>query len=309
MSNLITIILPFFALVVVGYGAVRFSILKQDGIAGINRFVYMFALPALLFSKTAETDIERVLAENTFVIAYVFIGLSVFVFGWISARVLLRTGADNCAVAGLAGCYGNIGFLGIPVLVSVLGGAAAAPLSIMLLIDVAFFIPFTTALIEASRSDGARAHLWGAKFLSIFKNPLIISIALGLAFSATGLGLPAGLGGFTNLLGQAAGPAAMFALGAVLAGQPISKGFGEAALISVLKLGVHPVAVWLGMTAFGVSDEWRTVATLGAATPVAASVFVIAQEYDTLPTRFSTAVVGSTAIALITLPLMIGWLS
>lgn len=308
MGDLVSIIIPFFLLVVVGYLAARLSILERAGINGINRFVYMFALPALLFSNIAETQFERVLAENTFGVAYLVVGLTVFAIGWLAAKILFRADNDVCAVTALAGCYGNIGFLGIPVLVSVLGGAAAAPLSFMLLIDIAFFIPVTTALIVVSRTEGARTHQLRAVLVSIFKNPLIISIALGLVFSATGLGLPQALGGFTNLLGQAAGPAAMFTLGAVMAGQPIAKGFGEAALISVLKLGVHPVAVWVGMTAFGVGDEWRLMATLGAATPVAAALFVIAQQNGTQPARFSTAVVVTTASALITLPLMINWL-
>ena len=309
MNEIVIIILPFFALVVLGYGAARFSILEPAGIVGLNRFVYFFALPALLFSKMAETPIDVVMNENTFAIAHLVAGLAVFAVGWLLAKSVFRSRTDQCSVMGLAGCYGNIGFLAIPLLVMVLGGEAAAPLSIMLLIDVAFFIPFATTLIELSRTAHRKRNVVGAALVSVMKNPLIVAIVLGLGFSASGLGLPQGLGGFTNLLGQAAAPAAMFALGAVLAGRPVSDGLGEVAVASILKLTVHPTLMWWAMTLFGVGAEWRLVATLGAAAPVAAALFVIAQEHDAMPVRASTAVLVSTALSMISLPVLIAWLT
>jgi len=82
----------------------------------------------------------------------------------------------------------------------------------------------------------------------------------------------------------------------------------EASWVSVFKLAVHPLIMWGAMTAFGVSDAWRLVATLGAATPVAAALFVIAQEHGAMPVRASTAVLISTAVSMVSLPLLIIWL-
>ncbi|MBL4586351.1 MAG: AEC family transporter [Flavobacteriales bacterium] len=314
MSDIINIILPFFALVVTGYVAARLTIIESSGILGLNRFVYFFALPALLFSKMALTPVEQVLGEETFALAYLASGLLVFAIGWVMAKVLFRMSADKLSVMALSGCYANIGFMGIPVLVTILGAKAAAPLSIMLMIDVAFFIPFATTLIDLLRAERRQGEARNGQVLSavvtsVVKNPLIIAIVLGFTFSATGIGLPGAIGGFTNLLGQAAAPAAMFALGAVLAGRPMSEGMGEVAYMSVVKLAVHPLVMWWGMTLFGVGAEWRLAVTLGAATPVAASMFVIAQEYKALPVRVSTAVLLTTAVSMITLPLLIAWLN
>jgi len=141
MNNIFFLVVPFFALVVTGYAAARWRILDAPGVLGINRFVYFFALPALLFNKMAETDFPRLVSESAFVLAHLVAGLVVFALMWGTAKVLFKAGRNTLAVMALAGCYGNIGFLGIPLLVSVLGGEAAAPLSLMLLIDVAFFIP------------------------------------------------------------------------------------------------------------------------------------------------------------------------
>jgi len=304
MNNIFFLVVPFFALVVTGYAAARWRILDAPGVLGINRFVYFFALPALLFNKMAETGFPRLVSESAFVLAHLVAGLVVFALMWGTAKVLFKAGRNTLAVMALAGCYGNIGFLGIPLLVSVLGGEAAAPLSLMLLIDVAFFIPLATILMSPTGAENLRHII----MRGVVKNPLIIAIVVGTGFSATGFGLPSELAGFTNLLGQAAAPAAMFALGAVLAGRPIADGLGEASWMSVFKLAVHPLIMWGAMTAFGVSDAWRLVATLGAATPVAAALFVIAQEHDAMPARASTAVLMSTAVSLISLPVLIVWL-
>lgn len=308
MSDVVNVILPFFALVVTGYLAARFALLQAQGILGLNRFVFFFALPALLFSKMAQTPIGQVLGEKTFVVAYLVSGLAVFIFGLVVAKGLFRSSPGKLAVMALAGSYANIGFMDIPVLVSILGGQVAAPLSIILLVDVAFFIPLTTTLIDLSKSKIHHTRVLGALAVSVVKNPLIVAIVLGFVFSATGMGLPTVIGGFTNLLGQAAAPVAMFALGAVLAGRPISEGMSEVAYMSVVKLAIHPLAIWWGMTFFEVGVEWRLAATLGAASPVAAALFVIAQEHKVMPVRVSTAVLVSTAVSMISLPLLIAWL-
>ena len=99
------------------------------------------------------------------------------------------------------------------------------------------------------------------------------------------------------------------ALGAVLAGRPMSEGKGDVALMAVFKLTLHPLVTWWVMTAFGVGVDWRLAATLGAATPVAAALFVIAQEHDAVPVRASTAVLVSTVLSMLTLPVLIAWLT
>jgi len=119
-----------------------------------------------------------------------------------------------------------------------------------------------------------------------------------------GWGLPKTLGGITNLLGQAAAPVAMFTLGVVLAGRPVFDGIGEAVFMRLFKLLGFPFVIWWTMTWTGVGEAWRLAATLGAATPIAAALFVIAQVHRTSPARASTAVILSTALSTVSLPLL-----
>lgn len=309
MSDLTTAILPFFAVVLIGYAAARFSILSTQEILGINRFVYFFGLPALLFDKMSDAAIDKILAESGFILAYVSSGVAVFAIGWFGAQALFRAEPANRAIVGLAACYGNIGFLGIPVLVSVLGSWVAVPLSIMLLIDAGLFIPLAVTVIALSRAETGTAAIWRSALLSIVTNPLILAILAGTIVAASGLEMPRAVAGLTDLLGRTAGPAGMFALGAVLAGRPLSDGFGEAFLSSLLKLCLFPFITWWAMSSLGISEEWRLAATLGAASPIAAALFVIAQENHAMPVRASTATVMSTALSMLTIPLVLSWLT
>jgi malonate transporter len=135
----------------------------------------------------------------------------------------------------------------------------------------------------------------------MIRNPLMIAIFAGALVSATGRGLPTPVANFTDLLGGAAGPCALFALGATLAGQQISSGIGEVSYMTFFKLLVHPAAMWFTTTRLLDLDPlWATVAILGASLPVAANVFIIAKQYDTYVDRTSSAVLISTVISVAT---------
>ena len=136
---------------------------------------------------------------------------------------------------------------------------------------------------------------------NLVRNPIIVAIFAGALFSATGLGLPTPIEAFTDLLGGAAGPCALFALGATLAGFPVSTGIAEISYMTVFKLLIHPAAIWLATTQiFDVDPLWASVAILGASLPVAANVFIVARQYDTYVERVSSAILVSTAVSVVT---------
>lgn len=306
-SPLITLI-PFFALVLIGYLSARKGLIDSRGVKGLNTFVFYFALPALLFNKGTEASIDKLMVESAYMVAYMAATASVFAIGFVGARALFKLGPGRAALMGLSGSYSNIGFMAIPVLVTVVGDWVAVPLALIVLMDVAIFIPLATTIIDMTRTDGHRQNLTASLIRSIIKNPLIIATLLGLGVAALGWEVPGAVNNLLELLGEPAGPVAMFALGAVLAGRPVSEGFGESIYITAFKLAVHPLAIWWSMTAFGIGADWRLAATLGCALPVATSVFVIAQEYKVMPTRASTAILVSTVASLVTLTLTIDWL-
>ena len=301
MEPILNTALPFFALIFCGYGAGRFELLSKPSVTGVNAFVFYFALPTFLFNLMATSPITEVLSVS-YLAAYLGTGLVVFAVAAVLGRVIFRVRPAEAAVQGAAAVLGNTGYMGLPLVAAAFGQGAAIPLAIGLTLEATILIPLTIILIEAQKGLGSGfLPLLASVATSMSRNPLIIAILAGALFSAVAPGLPTPLENFTELLGGAAGPCALFALGATLANQRISSGLGEVSYMTAFKLFIHPAAMWFATTRiFDVDPLWATVATLGAALPVAANVFIVARQYDTYVERTSSAILVSTAVSVVT---------
>ena len=300
MHSIFDTALPFFALIFCGYGAGRLRLLDETAAAGVNTFVFFFALPAFLFGLMSSSPIGEVL-NGPFIGAYVTASLSVFVLAALLGRRLFPIGRAEAAVQGLAAVLANTGYMGIPLISAVFGREAAVPIVVGLTLDGILIIPLGIVIIESSKD---RAESLPATALSTFsalaKNPLIISIFAGLAVSATGLDAPTPLANFLDLLGGTAGPCALFALGATLASRKVAGGAPEVSYMTFMKLLVHPTTLFFTTTVlFDVQPLWATAALLGAALPIAANVFIVARQYDVYVVRTSSAILVSTAVSVI----------
>lgn len=301
MQSILNNALPFFALIFCGYAAGRLNLLTATAAAGVNTFVFYFALPAFLFSLMSSSPIAEVL-NVPFIGAYVLASLAVFGLAITGGRLLFEVGRGEAAIQGLAAVLPNTGYMGIPLAVAVFGREAAVPLVVGLTLDGILLIPLGILLIESDKGkDESPLRTALATFLNLVRNPLIVSIFAGLAVSAAGLAPPTPLNNFLDLLGGAAGPCALFALGATLAARSVAGGAAEIAYMTALKLFVHPAALLLTTAViFDVDPLWASAALLGAALPVAANVFIVARQYDVYVTRASGAVLVSTAVSMVT---------
>jgi malonate transporter len=301
LQTILNTALPFFALIFCGYGAGRFRLLSEASIAGVNAFVFYFALPAFIFNLLATSPLADV-ANGPFIAAYLGTGLVVFAAAAVLGRLLFGVRRSEASLQGSAAVLGNTGYMGIPLVAAAFGDRAAIPLVLGLTLEATVLIPLSIVLVEAQKGpDAGWFRLLGSVVRSMARNPIIIAIFAGLLVSATGVGLPTPVENFTDLLGRAAGPCALFALGATLTGFPISTGIGEVSYMTFFKLLVHPAAIWFATTRlFDVDPLWASVAILGAALPVAANVFIVAKQYDTYVERVSSAILVSTAISVVT---------
>jgi malonate transporter len=301
LQTILNTALPFFALIFCGYGAGRFKLLSEASIAGVNAFVFYFALPAFIFNLLATSPLADVV-NGPFVAAYLGTGLAVFTVAAVLGRLLFKVRRSEAALQGSAAVLGNTGYMGIPLVAAAFGDRAAIPLVLGLTLEATVLIPLTIILVEAQKGlDVGWSKLLGSVAGAMVRNPIIIAIFTGLLVSAASLGLPTPIENFADLLGRAAGPCALFALGATLAGFPISTGIGEVSYMTFFKLLVHPAAIWFATTRlFEVDPLWASVAILGASLPVAANVFIVARQYDTYVDRTSSAILVSTAISVFT---------
>ena len=301
MQTILDTALPFFALIFCGYGAGRFRLLSEASVAGVNAFVFYFALPVFIFNLLATSPLADVV-NTPFMAAYLGTGLVVFAVAAVLGRLLFKVRRNEAALQGSAAVLGNTGYMGIPLVAAAFGDRAAIPLVLGLTLEATVLIPLTIILVEAQKgSDAGWSELLRSVAGAMARNPIIVAIFAGVLVSASSLGLPTPIGNFTDLLGSAAGPCALFALGATLTTFPISTGISEVSYMTFFKLMIHPAAIWFATTRlFDVDPLWATVAILGAALPIAANVFIVAKQYDTYVERVSSAILVSTAISVIT---------
>ena len=300
MNSIFDNALPFFALIFCGYGAGRLRLLDETAAAGVNTFVFYFALPAFLFGLMSSSPIGEVV-NGPFIGAYVTASLSVFVLAALTGSRLFALGRAEAAVQGLAAVLANTGYMGIPLISGVFGREAAVPIVVGLTLDGILIIPLGIVLIESSKEGAESLPATALRtFSALAKNPLILAIFAGLAASTIGFDTPTPLTNFLDLLGGTAGPCALFALGATLAGSKVAGGAPEVSYMTFVKLVVHPAALFLTTSVlFDVQPLWATAALLGAALPIAANVFIVARQYDVYVIRTSSAILVSTAVSVI----------
>lgn len=298
--------LPFFALIGVGYIAGRTRFFSEEATAYLTRFVFYFALSAMLFGFAANLDVAAIV-NWPFVFAYT-LGTGL-VWLLVAAVALGRgTSREEAVFEAHTGVIGNVGFLGIPMLSLLLGPQAVGPVLLVLAVDLIIFSSILTMAITGLRAGRVSPQTFGILAVGLAKNPMIVSVVLGILWGATGLALPGPVGEFMTLLGAAATPCALFAIGASLAGRSAER-IEVAAWLSVSKLVLHPAAVAAACWLFGVTGYAAGVMIAAAALPVAGNVFILAQHYRVAPQRVSTAILLSTAASVLTVTAVIALIS
>jgi len=313
MLHILEITFPFFALVLCGYAVARCGWLPLESIPGLNLFVLFFALPCLLFRFGAVTPIARMLDPSIFgtylLCALVMVGITVATtrrgpMGW-----------NDASFGALVAAFPNSGFMGVPLLVGLLGERAAAPAIVALAVDM---VITSSLCIALSRLGSGQAHGSGRAVLNALKgmatNPLPWSIGLGCLVSATGVNVPTMLMKPVGMLADAASPVALFALGAVLARSSMRAAAttlasasaeprrSDVSQIVLYKLVLHPALVLgagrLAIAAGAPLDGFAaTVLTLVAALPSASNVPMLAERFGADAGRIARIVLVSTALA------------
>jgi predicted permease len=301
MTDVVGLALPFFGLIFLGYLAGRIWRRNESELASLNIFVVYFALPALFFRLISETPIEE-LANGRFVFGTT---LATFLALALSfALALARTGGNvaEATVQGLIGGYGNVGYMGAPLALVALGHPAAVPAALVFCFDVALVFTLTPLMMAvAGAGEGPRSRLLLDIPRKVLLHPFIVATLFGVAAAALEFRPPEPAQRLLTLLSGSAAPCALFALGVTVASQPLKRIPAELPLLILMKLAVHPAMVfvvlnWIG----GFQRIWVETAVLMASLPPAATIYVIARQYNTYVFRASSAILLGTAASVVT---------
>ena len=312
MFDVLLITFPFFALVLCGYVAARRRMLPFEAISGLNTFVLYFALPCMLYRFGASTPIAQLL-DGAAIAVYLVCAL-VLVGFVITVSMNRRIGWNDASFGALVAAFPNTGFMGVPLLVALLGAGAAGPAILTILVDL---LVTSSLCIALSRLDGADQHGAAKAAKNALKgvalNPMPWAIVLGGVASALQMQPIRPLMQTINLLADAASPVALFTIGAVLARSQFMAAQREQAPmpmrdyvpVAVIKLVVHPLLVLMvGAAAISLRlplDKFAlTVMVLVAALPSASNVSLLAERFGADTGRIARIILLTTAAAFLT---------
>jgi malonate transporter and related proteins len=305
MLDLFNVTAPFFALILLGYLAARYRLLPENAVPALNTFVLYFALPCMLFRFAARTPFAELFNLPIF-LAYALIGLALFGLVVGVSRYAVGESLHDAAYDALAAAWSNWGYMGLALLPALLGQKVLSTIVTAGMADLVVLVSAAIALAalgtrSASTESKSMPQVLRQSLGRVFKNPLLWAILLGGVFSAGSIQLPAMISAVTRMLGDAAGPVALFTIGVSLYGPTIRVLRRGAFAISIAKLLIHPLLAGLiAAYVFNLGTEATRVLILTAALPVGGTVFLFAERAGANAERIAAAILVSTAAAFVT---------
>ncbi|HIH9747899.1 TPA: AEC family transporter [Klebsiella pneumoniae] len=304
MLSTLNVVLPVFAFILVGWLARKLKILGETALTELNRFVVYLALPALLFDIIANA-MWADLAQPAFISAF-SIGMMVVFFLTLFVQLRRTRHLADAAIDALNAGYANTGFIGFPLVIVFLGHEALAPTLIATILTVSVLFGIGIIIIETGlQGEVKRRIIFTRVAKSLIKNPLLVSPAIAICIPLSGLTVPDSINVFLKLLGGAASPCALIALGLFLAGQSDKRTNNDnftVTLLVVLKLLIQPALTWWFATkVFHLSPLLVHTAVLLAALPTGTGPFMLAEFYRREASTTSKCVLVSTVLSMFTL--------
>jgi len=302
MAVLLHVVAPVFGIAALGFLAARLGIMKPAGVEGMVGFVFNFAIPVLLLRSMAGLEIPDDIPWS-FLVAFYTGSFTVWAVGIAVARLAFDRPLDQGAIFGMGAAFSNTVMMGIPVVLTAFGPEATLPLFLIIAFHSAMFMPLTAGLIQWSRGRGVS---WGDQIRELVRvlaqNPIVLGLAAGTVLNLTGVGLPGPVDRTLELLGTAAVPCALFAMGAAVAGYPLTGDLHPAAALAALKLLVHPLVVWtVGRWLLHLDGLWLSVAVMMAAMPSGINVYLFGARYEAAAGVAARTVLLTSLLSVVTL--------
>jgi malonate transporter and related proteins len=309
MDVIINVVVPVFGIILTGYLAGRLEVLGPDSAAALNRFVFYFALPPALFIFMARAPIDKIF-NWPFIGAFIGGSVLTLLIALFVGRIWFRHDVATLTLAGLAAVFGNVFYMGLPLLLTAYGPDGALPTIVAALSITIVFICSGIAVLEGTRASGSSTFRVAAQLAgTVLRNPLVISPLLGILFAMTALPLPKAASNYLDLMAAAVGPGALFALGLSLIDRKLIGNAGEVIWLTALKLIANPILTFALVTyVFAMDPLWSQAAIILSAMPVGANPYIIAQQYNVHVETVSPAIIFSTGMSVFTISFLLIWL-
>lgn len=299
MSQILSIVLPVFGLIGLGWAVSRLGVLSDSTCVGVSDFVATLAIPALIFRTLSEGN-APVMLPWAYWSAY-FLGVAaVWGIAMVAARRLFSASGTETVICGFSAAQANTVMLGVPLIVMVFGEAGALPMFLLIAVHLPV-IMIVAALLLSRTGTGSRQMLVTVR--ALLTNPIIIAILLGGLVRITHLPLPDLLTQVVGQLATAAAPVTLVALGMAVARYGLRGNLGPTAVMVLLKMIVHPLIVWvLAFHVFAMPPTFAAVAVTFAALPTGINAYLVAVRYRSGEALASNAISLTTLASVVTIP-------
>ena len=300
MSALVEVIAPVFIVIGFGYLAVWKGFFSDAGVDGLMRFTQNFAIPCLLFRAISTLDLSAGF-DLALLVTFYTGATTGFLMGLLGARYIFNRPWEDSVAIGFCGLFSNSVLLGLPIGERAYGADALGPFFAIIAIHSPFCYGLGITVMEIIKNRGkSPAGLPRAVLTAMFRNALILGIALGFAVNLSGIVLPTVLTDAVDLMVRAALPAALFGLGGVLVRYRPEGDLRTIAWICAASLVIHPLVAFGLSHALDLSKNAQRAAVLTAAMPPGVNTFVFASLYGVAKRVAASGVLIGTALSLIT---------
>jgi malonate transporter len=311
MGIVLDIVLPVFALIFVGWLIVRLGWLDEAGLKGLSNYTFYVAFSALLFRAMRGVHLDQL--DAGILLAYFSAVAVVWLLVMIIGRVVFGLTFAEQAMMALGGTFTNGVGLGIPLVLATWGNAGLVPLLMIIAVHSALLLSTAAILVEFGRDSedrGSRRQRLLSSSLAAIRHPVLVAIAAGLAWGMISRDLdwqlPDALEVALKWLADSAIPCGLVGLGASLAMIRLTGDLPQTLVMTICKLVALPFAVWLmARHVLQLDTLWVAVATVNAAMPTGANVYLLAQRYDVYVARTTSTVLLSTVCSIVTLSIVL----
>lgn len=267
----------------------------------LERLIYFLLFPAMLVATLATADVAQVPVGRVAVALLASMGLfAALLWGW-RARLSLDAAAFTSVFQGALRFNTYVGVAGAAALHGSAGATVAA-------VAVALMVPVVNVLCVASfvAAGTLGPSSVGKSLAALTRNPLILACVAGIALNLGGIGLPGWIGDAVALLGRAALPLGLVAVGVALRPRALARLDRGVWAANLVKLVLMPALVLMLAIPLGLDTVSRDVALLFAALPTATSAYILARQLGGDAELMAALITGQTLLAMLTLP---AWLA
>lgn len=279
MQVLLTIIMPVFLVIGVGYAGARLRFIQADHIDGLMKYTQNFAIPFLLFTAIARLDLEQSFDWRLLTSFYVGATIS-FAVATLGARLLFRRPGPDSVSIGFIGLFSNSVLLGLAITERAYGSEALSANFAIISIHAPFCYFLGITVMEITRAKGGNI---GKLALNVgnamFRNALVVALALGFVVNLTQFVIPEPVQVSLDLIARTALPAALFGLGGVLVRYRLAGDLRIIAFVLLMSLALHPSLVYLLATAFALDDMAFRSAVITSAMAPGINTYLFASIY------------------------------